>query len=77
MMIPDRNYWSSPILRRHGATSGGPPPAPAGLLRGAKSAVIPVEQPTKFDMVINVKTAKGLGPTVPGTVLARADDVIE
>ena len=63
-------YWGSSWTRR-AAVPGNK------VLKGAKLADVPVEQPTTLQMVINLKTAKALGLTIPQTLLLRADHVIE
>jgi putative ABC transport system substrate-binding protein len=79
-------YWQSPFARDGGLLSYGPDQLDVirraasyvdRILRGAKPGDLPVQQPTKFELVINLKTAKALGLTIPETLLATADEVIQ
>ena len=79
-------YSLSAFVREGGLLSYGPDPVDNirraayyvdRILRGEKPGDLPVQLPTKFEMVVNLKTAKALGLTVPQSILLRADEVIE
>jgi putative ABC transport system substrate-binding protein len=79
-------YWDSPFARDGGLLSYGNDQTISfrraasyvdRILRGAKPGDLPVQLPTKFEMVVNLKTAKALGLTMPQSILLRADEVIE
>jgi putative ABC transport system substrate-binding protein len=79
-------FWVSDFAREGGLLSYGPDPVDSyrraasyvdRILRGEKPGDLPVQFPTKFEMVVNLKTAKALGLTVPQSILLRADEVIE
>jgi putative ABC transport system substrate-binding protein len=79
-------YWQSDLAREGGLLSYGVDQVDTyrraatyvdRILRGAKPAELPVQLPTKFEMVVNLKTAKALGLTVPQSILLRADEIIE
>jgi putative tryptophan/tyrosine transport system substrate-binding protein len=79
-------HWLSDFARDGGLLSYGPDQVDIWrraatyvdrILRGAKPAELPVQLPTKYEMVVNLKTAKALGLDLPASVLARADEVIE
>ena len=80
-IYPFRYFTDSGGLISYGPTTIDPYVRAAGyvdrILKGEKPADLPVQAPTKYDLVINLKTAKALGLSVPSSLLARADEVIE
>jgi putative ABC transport system substrate-binding protein len=84
--VPAVYPWRSVVATQDGLLSYGPDlvdivrrsaPYVDRILRGAKPADLPVQVPVKYDMAVNAKTATALGLTIPPSVLARADEVIE
>ena len=76
-MYPYRDYVEAGGLMTYAPELGDLARTALQILRGAKASDIPIYQATKFELVINLKTAKALGLTVPPSLLARADEVIE